>query len=196
MVGRIAFVANTLLLKSPFFSKLGYTLVAMKVLSIFSIVVLLISSAYKPSATGEPEKMKGMVARHNYWRAKVHVGEVTWSSEVAKVAQEWADHLAKEGCNMKHRPREGRWGTNYGENIYWSQGMDSTPDGVVDDWASEIEYFDESSGKCKGGVCGHYTQLVWKNTARIGCGMAKCGDQEIWVCNYDPPGNWVGQKPY
>jgi pathogenesis-related protein 1 len=19
---------------------------------------------------------------------------------------------------------------------------------------------------------------------------------ENWVCNYDPPGNWVGEKPY
>jgi hypothetical protein len=26
--------------------------------------------------------------------------------------------------------------------------------------------------------------------------MARCGNTEIWVCNYNPPGNWVGEKPY
>ena len=42
------------------------------------------------------------------------------------------------------------------------------------------------------------------DTVRIGCGKATCQDNapwgsgawEIWVCNYDPPGNWVGEKPY
>lgn len=144
----------------------------------------------------EPDNMKGMVDRHNYWRAKVHVPDLKWSNACAKVAQDWADRLAKEGCKIHHRPSEGKLSTDYGENIYWSMGMENKAADVVDDWASEIEFFDEKSGQCRGGVCGHYTQVVWKNTTAVGCGMAKCGDQEVWVCNYDPAGNWVGQKPY
>jgi hypothetical protein len=36
---------------------------------------------------------------------------------------------------------------------------------------------------------GHFTQLVWRETARLGCGVSQCGGGELWVCNYDPPGN-------
>lgn len=161
-----------------------------------AIFLLLVFSAAFTSAPQEPENMKGMVDRHNFWRKKVNVPDLKWSPELSAFAQDWADKLAAEGCNMEHRPRSGKWGSSYGENIYWSSGMKNTPDVVVDNWASEIENFDARTGSCKGGVCGHYTQVVWKNTQRVGCGMAKCGDQEIWVCNYDPPGNWVGEKPY
>ncbi len=49
-------------------------------------------------------------------------------------------------------------------------------------------------------VCGHYTQIVWKNTERIGCGKATARRDGIfkvyWVCQYDPSGNYVGQRPY
>jgi len=45
-------------------------------------------------------------------------------------------------------------------------------------------------------VCGHYTQIVWRDTKQVGCGVARDNRREIWVCNYDPPGNWVGHRPY
>lgn len=146
----------------------------------------------------EPKEMKGMVERHNYWRARVGVGPVSWSNDAAKYAQAWADELAKRNCNMEHRPKSGKWKQIYGENIYWSSGMQNEAGHVVDSWASELEYYDEKKLECKEEwyKCGHYTQLVWANSTEIGCGMALCGNEEIWVCNYNPPGNWVGQKPY
>ena len=45
-------------------------------------------------------------------------------------------------------------------------------------------------------MCGHYTQVVWRKSLRVGCGMATCGATEVWVCNYDPAGNWDGERPY
>ena len=55
----------------------------------------------------------------------------------------------------------------------------------------------DNSNKCKPGkMCGHYTQIVWKNTKKVGCAMIECNGTSTWVCQYDPPGNWVGQKPY
>ena len=46
---------------------------------------------------------------------------------------------------------------------------------------------------------GHYTQIVWKNTTKVGCGIANSltdrGGEWV-VCRYSPPGNYVGQKPY
>jgi len=42
---------------------------------------------------------------------------------------------------------------------------------------------------------GHYTQVIWKNTTEVGCGVARSNQGEIWVCNYNPPGNYQGQNP-
>lgn len=162
---------------------------------LFIALVFLSASSSVPDP--EPSVMKGITDRHNHWRNKVGVKPLTWSKELEDFAQKWANELARRGCDMEHRPNGGPWdGSKYGENIYWSDGMKNNGDNVVDEWASEIQYFDTKTGKCKGGVCGHYTQVVWSNTTQVGCGMAKCGSQEIWVCNYSPPGNYIGQKPY
>lgn len=161
------------------------------------LLVMFITQSLIPQSNKEPERMKGMVERHNHWRSQVKTPPVVWSDKLAAFAQAWANELAKRGCAMKHRPTKGKWnGSAYGENIYWSSGMHSSPADVVDAWASEVIYYDSINGKCKNSVCGHYTQLVWKTTTEIGCGMAKCGNQEIWVCNYNPPGNYIGRKAY
>ena len=34
---------------------------------------------------------------------------------------------------------------------------------------------------------------MWKGTAQVGCGMSQCKGMDVWVCEYDPPGNWDGQ---
>jgi hypothetical protein len=34
---------------------------------------------------------------------------------------------------------------------------------------------------------------VWRGTTQLGCGMAQCGGNDIWVCNYDPPGNYQNE---
>ena len=145
------------------------------------------------SADNEPENMKGMLERHNYWRAKWKLPALKWSTEMQKLAQGWADELAKKGCKMEHRPNN-----KAGENIYWSSGIKSTTQMVTDAWANEKDFYDFAKMECKQEwwKCGHFTQLVWSSTTQVGCGMAKCGEQEIWVCNYNPPGNWVGQKPF
>jgi len=42
---------------------------------------------------------------------------------------------------------------------------------------------------------GHFTQLVWRNSKRVGFGFAKTGNSKgmIVVANYDPAGNYKGQ---
>ena len=40
---------------------------------------------------------------------------------------------------------------------------------------------------------GHFTQVVWRGTTQLGCGVSTCRGMDIWVCEYDPPGNVQGQ---
>lgn len=156
----------------------------------------------------DPQKM---VEAHNSWRQKVGVPGLNWSPGLESKAIAWANELkANNGCRMKH--------SGPGENLYWASAFKSgTKEGngawqwqsqeqevseqqVVDSWGSEIEWYSYESNVCNapsGESCGHYTQLIWKGTTEVGCGKATCPDNsQVWVCNYDPPGNIVGQSPY
>ena len=147
-----------------------------------------------------------IVAVHNKWRAKVGVGELSYSPELALSAQAWADNLKQTNqCRMRHSKPEGK----YGENIYWASAI-AWSDGrrepqqvpsakPVDSWGSEVADYNYSKNSCKPGkMCGHYTQIVWKDTKQVGCALAVCEDtqDQVWVCQYRPAGNWVGRKPY
>ena len=150
-----------------------------------------------PAASGDPEagRLTGLTAAHNRVREVLGIAPLTWSPELARYAQAWADTLQRGGCDLQHRPRSGPDAQRYGENIFSATGQAATAGDVVDAWAAERAGYDPAKNRCRG-VCGHYTQVVWRNSQRLGCGMATCGDTEVWVCNYDPPGNFVGQRPY
>jgi pathogenesis-related protein 1 len=150
-----------------------------------------------PGGDAEPAAMSGITAAHNAVRAEVNPAAATplpplaWSSEVASAAQA---HAAR--CVFEHSQ------SGYGENIYATSGS-ATPADVVNSWSSEVEEYDYASNGCSG-TCGHYTQVVWAASLRLGCGMADCSENsplgsdtwQLWVCNYDPPGNYIGQRPY
>lgn len=132
-----------------------------------------------------------MLAAHNAVRARVGVPPLTWSDQLQGVAQQWADSLLASG-EFRHREK-----SNYGENLCDVRGGRASPAQVVDDWTTEAKDYDAEKNTCRAGVvCGHYTQVVWRNTKRVGCAAASARGREVWVCNYDPPGNWVRERPY
>lgn len=132
-----------------------------------------------------------MLNAHNSWRKRYGVPPLTWSPELASYAQQWATKLAREN-RFEHRPNN-----RYGENLASASGQQLSPDQVVNMWGNEVADYNYARNTCKPGkMCGHYTQVVWKNSKQLGCGMARNGNREVWVCNYNPPGNYVGQKPY
>ncbi|HEV8413860.1 MAG TPA: CAP domain-containing protein [Bryobacteraceae bacterium] len=130
-----------------------------------------------------------MLASHNAVRARVGVAPLTWSDRLTARAQDWADTLLARR-KFDHRPN-----SHYGENLFEIAGASASPAQVVEAWAAESRNYDYKSTHCRG-VCGHYTQIVWGGTKEVGCAVARGGGLEIWVCNYDPPGNWAGQRPY
>jgi uncharacterized protein YkwD len=132
-----------------------------------------------------------MLTAHNSWRKRTGVPPLTWSPQLANYAQEWANKLAREN-KFEHRKN-----SPYGENLAWAGGQQLSPERVVNMWGEEVKDYNYSANACKPGkMCGHYTQIVWRNTKQVGCGMARANGKEVWVCNYNPPGNYRGQRPY
>lgn len=133
---------------------------------------------------------QALLDAHNKCRAKAKVQPLRWSNELANYAQDWANQLS-QSSRFEHRPEP----NPYGENLAGNR----SPDEAVNMWCSEEEKYDYTTNTCRGGSmsCYHYTQVVWRKTEEIGCGIAPSQDWgKIFVCNYNPPGNYNGQRPY
>ncbi|GLJ27028.1 hypothetical protein SUGI_0529850 [Cryptomeria japonica] len=128
---------------------------------------------------------------HNVARSQVGVGPLVWDDTVATYAQNYANQRIAD-CALMHS------GGPYGENIFWGSGREFTPADAVNAWVDEKQYYDYDSNSCaQGQQCGHYTQVVWRNTQKLGCARVKCDSGAIFItCNYDPPGNFNGERPY
>ncbi|KAI4335448.1 hypothetical protein L6164_014092 [Bauhinia variegata] len=132
---------------------------------------------------------------HNLVRAAKWEFPLMWDFNLEKYARWWAGQR-KADCKLEHSFPENDF--KLGENIYWGSGSGWTPSDAVRAWADEEKYYTYSTNACvEGQMCGHYTQIVWKTTRRIGCARAVCDAGDVFMtCNYDPPGNYVGERPY
>ncbi|KAJ0011318.1 hypothetical protein Pint_34572 [Pistacia integerrima] len=104
-------------------------------------------------------------------RAAVGVGPVTWDNTVAAFAQNYANQRIGD-CALVHSGGGGK----YGENLAWSSADLSGTD-AVKMWVDEKADYDYNSNTCAAGkVCGHYTQVVWRDSVRIGCAKVRCNN--------------------
>jgi len=143
------------------------------------------------------QEVQQLVTLHNKVRADVGVGPVTWSKELAIYAQEWANHLASTNCSLQHRPSSGKWKRVYGENLFMGTAGTFGVADAVKSWEDEKKHYrGQTLDRSNWYDSGHYTQMVWRESQQIGCAKAECSGNLIIVCNYDPPGNVLGQKPY
>ncbi|KAK1558783.1 hypothetical protein Q3G72_006530 [Acer saccharum] len=131
---------------------------------------------------------------HNLVRATKWELPLMWDFQLEKYARWWASQR-KQDCKLQHSFPENDF--KLGENIYWGSGSTWTASDAVSAWAGEEKYYTYATNSCEEGrVCGHYTQIVWKNTRRIGCARVVCDDGDVFMtCNYDPVGNYIGQRP-
>lgn len=133
---------------------------------------------------------------HNKYRTMVQppacvMFKLSWDEELSMLAKKWA-----ENCEFTHEPNyqrriPGKY--NVGQNLaYGYQSWES----VMKAWYDE--YKDYNYGEIKhNGVVGHYTQMVWDRTTRIGCYFANCKNlRNYYVCNYAVGGNFAGKQPY
>merc|ERR1719162_2749596 len=84
--------------------------------------------------------------------------------------------------------RKGIGGFNYlGENL--AMGHGATGPGGVTMWYDEIKLTNGGRVTSFGSGTGHYTQVVWKSSTALGCGVYK----SLLVCQYGNGGNMGGQ---
>ena len=172
-----------------------------------------------PSALSlTPDEQTAALQPHNSFRQSLAQGRVlnsnasplppgrniyslTYDPGLEQIAQAWADK-----CQFTHSPAQVR--NNSGENLYYTTaqlGAGKVLPDAAQAWWKEIGDLgwsgDTSSmlftlQQCNAGL-GHWTQMAWDSTTRLGCGVRYCpGKFTLVVCNYSPAGNILNRRVY
>jgi len=168
------------------------------------------------------EGMAVIIAKHNELRQQVASGSETngpqpaasdmmkvhWNSELASVAQRWADQ-----CTFGHDDDRSKCdGTYVGQNAYssWSSQEKTQTEvmaevgDAVQAWYNEVVEFGFNTDDINPFVfnydSGHYSQVVWAESAEVGCGLSYYDDggwfANLVICNYAVGGNMQGGTMY
>ena len=102
--------------------------------------------------------------------------EMQWDEELAMVAQRLADQCKfGHDCSDCRRVSRFRVGQNLYQSFTTRQGDSNGWIKAVDAWFDEIELFPTSSVSkyVFSPSTGHYSQIVWATTTRVGCGVTE-----------------------
>ena len=137
-----------------------------------------------------------VLAAHNAARAQAGVQPLAWDPALGDAAAAYATQLALTN-SFHHSDRKARAGT--GENLWMGTHGAFSYSSMVGTWASERRYFVPGvfpavsrSGNWED--VGHYTQMVWPTTTRVGCAVASNGANDFLVCRYASAGNVDGRR--
>ncbi|XP_078681759.1 glioma pathogenesis-related protein 1-like [Branchiostoma floridae x Branchiostoma belcheri] len=167
----------------------------MEVLSVATIL-LFVGGSFGATSLSQAQ-INAILQAHNNYRSAVsptaaNMEYMEWDDSLATIAQSWAD-----GCNFEHNTnQEPSYSAELwvGENLYASTGSYNAGE-ETENWHSEVSDYTYSSNSCASGrVCGHYTQVVWATSNKLGCGMKFCAtlansylnNASLVVCNYSP----------
>lgn len=146
---------------------------------------------------GEALMKRAMMTMHNTARASVRVPELLWDDALARDAQAYAGELARTG-KFEHS-KQPRGNPNQGENLWTGTRTAYRYDEMAQHWIDERRFFVNNpvpnvstSGRFED--VGHYTQIIWRATTRVGCGFASNRRDDYLVCRYTPAGNMIGQR--
>jgi uncharacterized protein YkwD len=144
-------------------------------------------SAHRPAVAAPDSRTAerpGFSARlllaQNAERQSLGLRPLRWDPQLAAAASAYADELAATG-EWGHSDDEDR--PDQGENLWMGTRGAFTAEEMVGDWISEKKAF----------RAGHYTQIVWADTDRIGCGLRSSQDDDYLVCRYAHAGNVMGE---
>jgi len=135
---------------------------------------------------------------HNRERAALGLPLLRWNGDLARAAGQRASALAR-GARFSHMLDHSRTGP--GENLWAGTRGYYAPQAMVQRWADEKRnfrpgVFPDNSRTGNVADVGHYTQMVWRTTRDIGCARAASASEDILVCFYTQPGNFLGERPF
>uniref|UniRef100_A0A8C4WXS1 SCP domain-containing protein n=1 Tax=Eptatretus burgeri TaxID=7764 RepID=A0A8C4WXS1_EPTBU len=167
-------------------------------------VVLTLAAAAKALTSQEIESI---IDSHNELRSSVSPNATDmmymgWDCDLENIAKAWS-----KKCTILHNDgRSVHPVFKYvGENIFAGGKSTYNFPTAVNVWFNEQKHYNYNSDSCDPGkVCGHYTQVVWAKTYRVGCARNYCPNGinnfvpsgTVIVCNYGPGGNVKGSQPY
>lgn len=128
---------------------------------------------------------QAVVEEHNIKRAlHVDTPPLVWDDTLAQFAEKLAAQYSCYSGELHHS------GADYGENL--ALGYSAT--GAVDGWYNEIKSYNYSSSAIQPAT-GHFTQVVWRDSKRVGCAIRYCNSYwgNYMICEYDPSGNYLGE---
>lgn len=136
-----------------------------------------------------------IIAAHNAERARAGVSPLIWDSALGAAAATYAQQLARTS-RFAHSDRRARPGV--GENLWMgSRGIYSI-ETMIEGWSSEKRWFHAGvfpnvSRTGNWADVGHYTQMIWPATTRVGCAIASTALTDYLVCRYANKGNIDGR---
>ena len=151
-----------------------------------------VTDAPAPETSGNSELenfRKSILERHNYYRGLHQVGNLVRDATLESIAQKTADYM-KETDNFSFATDKYN-GKSIGQNLFWYWGS-FTGAKIADMWYESESKYDYSNPKYSSAY-GDFTQVVWKNTQKIGCGYACNGKECYGICTYYPAGNYMNQ---
>jgi len=169
-----------------------------------------VTSSIPPGFTPSPSPVSAYADRvllaHNVHRANHSAADLTYSNELAAVAQQIAS-----SCVYAHDTTVQSTTGNgvYGQNIAAGLTADEVTDVITNLWYNaEVNAYSPYYGQANPGGnfndYGHFTQVVWQGTTVVGCatqdcsagGLANVGPNVppyFTVCNYYEAGNYGGE---
>jgi hypothetical protein len=168
-------------------------------LRIATVLSLLAAAAASSSAAAQSSFAANFPARilaaHNAERARAGVPPLVWDNGLGTAAAGYATQMAMTG-RFAHSDRSLRRGT--GENLWMGTHAAFSVEAMVGGWASERRFFTPGtfpnvsrSGSWED--VGHYTQMIWPTTQRVGCALAATPRVDYLVCRYATAGNIDGR---
>ena len=164
--------------------------------------VLLATLPFPASGGGETvgaartDPSMAVLEAHNIERASIGLSAMRWDPSLAAGAADYARTMAVTG-RWGHSAHEDRPGQ--GENLWMGTRAAFHPTEMVDAWIAEKRdvrpgVFPNVSSTGSWQDVGHYTQMVWPETERMGCAIRSSLQADYLVCRYAAPGNVMGTR--
>ncbi|NXR11611.1 GLIP1 protein, partial [Semnornis frantzii] len=147
----------------------------------------------------DPNFIQECVQAHNKFRSGVtppasNMLYMSWDPDLAKTAKAWAKKcLFKHNTYLRVPGQAHPKFSPVGENLWTGSLSLFTVQGAITSWYNEVSAYTYATNACRG-VCGHYTQVVWATSYKVGCAVHFCPrvahssitNAAHFVCNYGP----------